>query len=216
MSIESSSPGSAYRLDELGWLQFERLCSLVLEAELGLNDLGWLGRADSGRVALVEEPAAVTVHGGQLQGPLTVVVTWVRDGESVAGRLSELTEKVSALHSEAGVWFEERVLVLTNLDGVGAHGELLRCPRARDRTLVVLGAGELSESLDRHPDLRAAMPSVLGLRDLSALIAADAWSRSTLDVEGAQALARVFWPTRAYERARRVRGGCWRGIGSWS
>jgi hypothetical protein len=31
--------GGGYRLDQLGWLQFERLASLVLEAEAGLPDL---------------------------------------------------------------------------------------------------------------------------------------------------------------------------------
>jgi hypothetical protein len=30
-----------YLLDELGWLQFERLCAVVLETEAGLSDLGW-------------------------------------------------------------------------------------------------------------------------------------------------------------------------------
>ena len=33
------SVGGGYRLDQLGWLQFERLASLVLEAEAGLPDL---------------------------------------------------------------------------------------------------------------------------------------------------------------------------------
>jgi hypothetical protein len=70
--------------------------------------------------------------------------------------------------------------------------------------VAVLGAGELGQSLDRCASLRAAMPSVLGLRDLGALISAGARARSSLQVEPAQALARVFWPTRAYERARAV------------
>jgi hypothetical protein len=41
-------------LDELGSLQFERVCSLLLAADAGLSDLGWMGHADAGRVALVE------------------------------------------------------------------------------------------------------------------------------------------------------------------
>jgi len=48
------------------------------------------------------------------------------------------------------------------------------------------------------------MPSVLGSRDLTALLSAGARARSSLDVERVQALARVFWPTRAYEHAREV------------
>jgi hypothetical protein len=48
------------------------------------------------------------------------------------------------------------------------------------------------------------MPSVLGLGRLTPLISASARACSSLEVERAQTLARVFWPTRAYERARRA------------
>jgi hypothetical protein len=48
----SSLPRSPYRLDELGWLQFDRLCLLVLELDAGLSDLRWRGQSDAGRVAL--------------------------------------------------------------------------------------------------------------------------------------------------------------------
>ena len=72
------------------------------------------------------------------------------------------------------------------------------------RSIVVPGDRGLGESLDRHAAVRAAMPSVLGLRDLTPLVAATTRASSSLDVERAQGLARVFWPTRAYERARDV------------
>jgi hypothetical protein len=52
--MDHASVVGSYRLDELGWLQFERLCGLVLEREAGLSDLTWLGRGDRGRVALVD------------------------------------------------------------------------------------------------------------------------------------------------------------------
>ena len=77
---------------------------------------------------------------------------------------------------------------------------------SRGRRAVVLGAGEISDALDRDAGLRLAMPSVLGLRDLAPLIDREVRGRSSLDVDGAQELARVFWPTRAYERARAVLG----------
>ena len=98
----------------------------------------------------------------------------------------------------------DRVLVLTNLDGGAAQVALGRQPWSEQRTVVVLGDRELGDSLDRHAGVRVAMPSVLGLRDLTPLISVNARARSSLDVERAQALARVFWPTRAYERAREV------------
>ncbi len=235
----------SYRLDQLGWLQFERMCSLLLEAEAGASDPSWLGHADKGRVALLGGPVTLPAAAIRLQGPVTVAVVWVADDRSPKQRRWELARKVSALISELGFWCEDRVLVLTNLD-VGAvlaelalqlAGEGAReggqpqpsqpqpsqpqpsqpqpsqppasqppasQPPATERTVLFLGARELCAGLDRNPAVRAAMPSVLGLRDLAPLIAEPVRARSSLDVERAQALANVFWPTRAYERARLV------------
>jgi hypothetical protein len=97
------------------------------------------------------------------------------------------------------------VLVLTNLDSEES-GEWLARHVPEVAEFTVLGATELGECLDRRPELRAVLPSVLGLRDLDPLIASDARDRSTLEIGPAQELARVFWSTRAYERARAVLG----------
>jgi hypothetical protein len=188
-----------YRLDELGWLQFERLCGLVLAQEAGLADVTWLGRADRGRVALVDERVALPGMRVRLRGPLAVAVIWVRPSGSGAERLTQLLDGVTSVPSELGFWFD-RVLVLTNLGREEAATALEQ--RFDGEHFVVLGAAELGGCLDRHPQLRAAMPSTLGLRNLEALIDPAIRRRSTLDLASAQQLARVFWPTRAYERAR--------------
>ena len=202
--MADSSTADSYRLDELGWLQFERLCELVLEREAGLADLTWKGHGDWGRVALADGDVVLAHPHVRMRGLVAVAVVWVRGGMSPAHRLSLLFSGVLAVPSELGFWFE-RVLVLTNIDGQEAErGLALRFPDVK--RFVVLGTRELGASIDRHPELRAAMPSVLGLRDLEPLIAARDRERSTLDVAAAQELARVFWPTRAYERARAALG----------
>jgi hypothetical protein len=191
-------------LDDLGWLQFERVCGLLLEADAGLGDVGWVGHADTGRVALVDGPVVLRGYGTPIEGPVTVAVVWVREDESPEGRAASFVTGIAALVSELGFWCEDRLLVLTNLDGGVAHAALQRERCVEQRTVVVLGDRELCESLDRNAGARMAMPSVLGLRDLSSLVTGSARARSSLDVERAQALARVFWPTRAYSRARDV------------
>ena len=202
--MEETAPFSPYRLDDLGWLQFERLAALVLEREAGLSDLTWQGRADRGRVALVDADAVLEHPAARLERPFAVAVIWVRDDSSPALRRMQMFAGALAMRSELGFWFE-RALVLTNLDGQEARRAL--APRFREvEQFVVLGATELGESLDRHPALRAAMPSVLGLRDLNPLISREARNSSSLDLVSAQELARVFWPTRAYGRARAVLG----------
>jgi hypothetical protein len=206
MVQSSGSPLSSYRLDELGWLQFDRLCALMLEADAGLGDVAWRGQSDSLRVARVERDVVLPRQATALRGPVTVVGLWVRDDRAPGLRLVELGRRLTELSSEAGAGFEDSLLVLTNLDGGDAIGALGRESFLAAKRLVVLGAGEISQSLDRHPGLRAAMPSVLGLRDLDPLIDREVLARSSLDVGRAQQLARVFWPTRAYERARSVLG----------
>jgi hypothetical protein len=193
-----------YQLDALGWLQFDRLCPLVLESETGLTDLRWRGRPGAGQVAQVDHDILLRDGGRRLRGPVTVAAIWVRDAPMLERRLEQFKDHVVVARSDAGVRAADALLVLTNLNGDAARAALSGDRGTREQRSVVLGAEEISTSLDRDPSLRAAMPSVLGLRDLDALIDPDVRRPSSLDVERAQELARVFWPTRAYERARNV------------
>ena len=193
-----------YSLDDLGWLQFERLCSLVLEREAGLAGLDWVGHADEGRAAFVEVTTRLAGVQFRLKAPWVVAPVWVPGSSSPHYRLSRLIAGASTVPATFGFWPEE-VVVLTNLASGMALNEL-RHRFAQVKRFVVLGVRELGQSLDRHPELRAAMPSVLGLRDLDELIDPDALARSSLDVGAAHELARVFWPTHAYEQARTVLG----------
>src|SRR5690348_13986077 len=162
----------SYRLDEIGWLQFERLCGMVLDEEAGVRDVTWLGRADRGRVAMVDTDVVIEPAGLRLRGPLAVAVVWVRPSLVPAERLTHLFAGCWSVRSELGVWFDQ-VLVLTNLGDRGAEDALVR-QFAEVKQFAVIGAAELGQSLDRCSELRAALPSVLGLRDLEPLIAADA------------------------------------------
>jgi hypothetical protein len=198
-SLSFSAAPAPYRLDELGWLQFERVCSLLLAADTGLEDMRWTGHADDERVAVVDGPVISSATGLRLDGPVTVIAMWIPESDSLERRLGLLVDRVGMLES-----CEERVVVLTNLDGVAGQGALERAVWAEDRTVVVWGDRELGARLDRYPGVRAAMPSLLGSRDLMPLLSPAGRAQSSLDVEDAQRLARVFWPTRAYENARAV------------
>ena len=197
----SSLHRDRYRVDELGWLQFERLASLVLEAEAGLRDLAWRDRAHRGRTARVDGPVALAGSDVRLPGPVTVAVVWVRgSGRRVSGWVTRLIVALGDLEQPE----PRRLLVVTNLDDEMARRALDERRFPHSGQVAVLGASGLSECLDRHQAVRSAMPSVLGLRDLGPLIPDGVRARSSLDVERAQALARVFVPTRAYGRARGV------------
>jgi hypothetical protein len=218
----SASPPSPYRLDDLGWLQFERLCSLLLETEAGLRDLSWHGHCDTGRWARAKDDVTLGVSGVRLRGPVVVAVVWVRDPRRQVERSSGFARRLESVLEVGSVRPEDSVLVLTSVDRDEAiHREAFASipppidassaatgfqgmgqeAFAESRHLTVIGAREIAEILDRDSGLRARMPSVLGLRELEGLIDSDVRARSSFDVEHAQRLARVFWPTRAYEHA---------------
>ena len=86
----------SYRLDELGWLDFERLAQHVLARDRGLAGARWLGRADEGRLAVVPGGAALPEL-GTVAGPLLVVVAW-----SPAARRERLIARVRDAARDAG------------------------------------------------------------------------------------------------------------------
>ena len=157
-----------------------------------------------------------------------VAVVWVRDPREQALRSFGFANRLEPVLDQGSVRPEDSVLVLTSLDRDDALEALCReafasnPPRmgtsasalelqamcrhvfAASRHLVVMGAGEIAEIVDSDPGLRARMPSVLGLRELEALIDPGVRARSSLDVEHAQELARVFWPTADAHNALRI------------
>jgi hypothetical protein len=207
-ATNAGASAQVYDLDRLGWLQFEQLCSLVLAAEAGLTDLAWAGHADTARTASVEAPLPFAGRPAFATGAVTVCVLWVPDRLEPAFRRHDFARRLTRLADRGGLGPEDALVALTNLDAHDAHdaadaadAALVGTPLPR---LVVLGAGELGHCIDRNPGVRAALPSVLGLRDLTSLIGAQASDRSSFDLDGARALARVFSPTRAFHRARAV------------
>ena len=202
----SSGAGSPYRLDELGWLQFERLCALVLEAETAVGGLSWRGRSDRVRVATVGQSLVLSDPKVVLHGPVTVAVLWVREPGSGHAWLPQLVERAAPLLGDADGVAAGGLLVLTNLTTERADLMLRGEVFIDRRRLAVIGGDLIGASVDRHAAVRAALPSVLGLRDLEPLVDRDVRARSSLDVAAARGLAQVFWPTRAYERARTVLG----------
>jgi hypothetical protein len=65
-----------YRLDDLGWAQFEQVCEELLDV-VGLSGLSWRGRADLLRSAIADEVPA-GLGDSTLRAPLLIAVAWVR------------------------------------------------------------------------------------------------------------------------------------------
>jgi hypothetical protein len=161
-------------LQSLGWLQFQRLCALLLEAEAGVAEAQWDGDADRGRTLVADEPVAFA--GRTLEPPVLVRCVWVR------GR----REPVLAPLDDPELWQPKSALTFFN----GAADELGTAPMEH----VVVTEAELLEAIDRHPEVRLRLPSALALRPPPPA------NGCTLDLAAALELADVFVPTLAYDR----------------
>src|SRR5438128_669835 len=70
----------SYRLDDLGWFQFQRLCETIL-ASLGLDGLAFDGAADHYRSALLASVPQTPELGARLSAPVLVAIAWSPPGD---------------------------------------------------------------------------------------------------------------------------------------
>ena len=186
-----------YALDRLGWLQFQQLCAHVLELDAGVPPGAWEGDADQCRFVSVEDGLGPPLLGSRLRLRVLVQCAWVRPESPPS--LVMLLEQLVAEHPDELRGLRSYVL-MANGEAVGDRPS----PETSGLGVEVIDTARLSARIDARPELRLAMPSLLGLRDLDPLIPEAVRRRSTLDRTEARRLAGVFVPTRAYARAVRT------------
>jgi conflict system STAND superfamily ATPase len=196
-----------YALQELGWLQFQQLCDLVLELEAGADPTGWRGEADRLRRLHLEDGLSLPRLGLAVPGPVRAHAAWAAAGSAIW----RAAQRGVAQSADEGPWpdTEERAyagarVVLTSVDRTPAveRTAVARVGGAEGSgNATVLGRHELARIIEARADLRLRMPSLLGVRPLDGLVDAETAARSSVDASSAHALARVFVPTRAHARA---------------
>jgi hypothetical protein len=190
----------AYALDRLGWLQFEQLCSRLLELDSGVPAHAWAGGADQCRHVLCGASLGPPLLRYELPGPVLVHSAWIRPGGGTDA--GEMVDRLAREHPE-DLEVARSYLLVCN----GELEEPLEAAVGDARLRIgILGKRELSERIDARADLRRAMPSLLGLRALEELIGEGPAAASTLDRHAAAELAVVFVPTRAHARTLTVLG----------
>jgi hypothetical protein len=186
-----------YALDRLGWLQFQQLCAHVLELDAGVPPDAWQGDADRTRTATLDCGVGPPLLSAPLRDRVLVHCVWLAPGS--VEPIPDALERLSVPDLEDLRGLSSYVLM--------ANGHAVRDgprPEVKGLTVEVIDTPTLSARIDARPELRLAMPSLLGLRDLEPLIAPGAAGRSTLDRGESERLARVFVPTRAYARTVRT------------
>jgi hypothetical protein len=205
-----------YRLDDLGWWEFERLCQALLQSSYGLVVAAWGGSGDLGRDAYSEADLDFPQRGTPGRGPFVFQAKFVQ-GANAAGANAgpSLTKAVNAeltriaKHREAGRWNNPGTYaLLTNAPIAPALRKTLTDEikqKLVGATIVIAGEADLAAMLADAPAIRTSFPQLLGLQDLSELLISaaghDAEVRGDLLMEEAADLAPVFVPTDAYNRA---------------
>jgi len=186
-----------YDLDRLGWLQFQQLCTHVLELDAGVAPGAWDGDADQCRFVVADAGLGPPLLDTPIRDWVLVQCAWLRPGARAPVAIA--LETLAAHHREELRGLRSYVL-MANGDAVGDRPQ----PVVGDLTVNVIDTPALSARIDARPDLRLAMPSLLGVRDLEPLIPPAIGRRSRLERREAERLAAVFVPTRAYARAVRT------------
>jgi hypothetical protein len=205
-----------YRLDELGWFQFEWLCQPLLKSTLGVGVESWGGHADLGRDAYCSGPLPFDGAQSSVAGPFVFQAKFVSEAnaagakpesairDAVAKEVARLQERLDEAEISAPAIY---VLITNSPLSATLKAEITATiqdalPESR---VVPWDAEDVCAMLDSTPEIRVAFPQLLGLRDLKELLRAvvqkQLVERSSLSLEQASELAPVFVPTSAYNKA---------------
>lgn len=206
-----------YRLDDLGWFEFEQLVQTLVKARLGLGVEAWGGRGDWGRDAYFEGKLRYPAN-EETEGSFVFQSKFVENANAAGAKPEKLltaavqkeTTKISG-NLANGKWSEEPKCygLFTNTPCPAALRDSVRStlrdalPNAH---ISIHDGGDICQWLRLSPEIVRSFPQLLSLRDLQELLReavhSDIIVRSQAAIALAQAHARVFVPTTAYDSAR--------------
>ena len=207
-----------YRLDDLGWYQFENLIQSLLKTKCGLLIESWGKGKDFGRDAYTKNPIKFP-DDRENEGSFIFQVKFIDNAslnntkgfnnlkKAVNCEIKEIQSRI-----EKGTWTSPNFYTLvTNFPITATQRELLRNILHDEMTntnITIWGDNDISDLLDQNPDIRRSFPQLLSLRDLNTLIEEvvnrDIKIRSEDIVEKAKECSEVFVPTNAYRKCLEI------------
>lgn len=213
-----------YRLDDLGWYQFEQLCQTLMKAHLGIAIEAWGGNADLGRDCYCERPVEL-VKGTLSEAPLVFQAKFVAEANAAGAKpdaallraIRSECERMKKRVQERQIDAIREYILLTNAPvtptlELAIQGMITdTAPNAR---VTIQRGTDLCALIDLNPRLRVSYPQLLGVADLIELseeavrraVNKTIVERSAISLELAHELSRVFVTTSIYEKAVRVLG----------
>jgi hypothetical protein len=205
-----------YRLDDLGWYQFEWLVQSLLKAELGLGVESWGGHGDYGRDAYASSRLNYPDRLVPSDGPFIFQVKFVENANA-AGAKNEQALLVAIRKEAERIVQRHRVRRTDEIHHYTLITNAVLTPSLRQNLaqilspvlplteLHILGGSDVCDLLDKHTFLRRSFPQLLSIRDLDELISQavnrEVIEKSKAAVDIAKRVAEVFVPTRAYHWA---------------
>ena len=210
-----------YRLDDLGWFQFEWLCQSLLKANFGVGIESWGGSGDWGRDAYFHDALEFPTKGQLNPGPFLFQMKFVSEANATGAKPAPNLKKAVVAECSR---IEERLSLRNGTwDGPAHYALMTNVPMTQKLRkevaeklskvvigcpITVLGANDICDLLDNSSNIRVAFPQILGLRDIQELlrdvVAKTVIERSNLAIDRAAELAQVFVPTTAYDRTLEI------------
>jgi hypothetical protein len=210
-----------YRLDDLGWYQFEWLVQALLKDNLGIGVESWGGHGDYGRDAWCNDPLHFPAKQSKTKGPFLFQSKFVEAANAAGAkpfpRLIAAVKAEMVRTSRRGAQSTRRApkcqhyILLTNalVSPSGREKIAAEIGKALPNVQVhCLGGSDICDLLDGNPTLKRSFPQLLSLQDLDVMLASvvnrDIVERSSSAVSYAQDIAAAFVPTGAYARVWEV------------
>jgi hypothetical protein len=205
-----------YRLDDLGWFQFEWLVQSLLKARIALGIESWGGaHSDHGRDAYFDGPLAFPSDEPR-DGAFLFQAKFVASANAAGAKpfraVSQAVRKESMRIKKRiadGEWEDIKHYTLITNAPLSADDRLSTASVIREvlghAGITIWSGNDVCDILDHRPELRRSFPQLLSLRDLNALLA-EAVNKEVIERSRSALAASVdyvstFVPTAAYDRA---------------
>jgi hypothetical protein len=201
-----------YRLDDLGWYQFEWIVQSLLKARCGLAIEAWGGQSDWGIDAYSQE--ALKFPDQELKaGPFLFQVKFIQEANAAGAKSDQALEnsvkkEIISIHKRRAKnrWEEPKYYTLLTNAPISALLKKKLRKLLRDALpkvgVILWGGTDICDLLDQYPSIRRSFPQILGLRDLdfllSEIVNKEILERSRSAIDAARDISSVFVPTSAY------------------
>jgi len=199
-----------YRLNTLGWYNFERLAQTLLKKIIGPGVTSFGGSRDNGRDATFSGSASYPSAATQWSGYWIFQVKFLdfeefTPKEARVRLLNEAKKEFQKITSRNGKKPDNYILI-TNITLTSNNRSDLEAIAQNNRisNFISIDGNEICEFLDIHVELRQSHPQLLGLADLKSIINADVYTRSKLYFDEWSPHIGKFVETQAYGRAMQI------------